>query len=245
MGTRDLAPVVAGVAVRAGPLQTLRFPSIDSMGSGRQKAAPPPVGAEGVAEGELPPPLGALVVAEGELALPVGAGALVFSEGVLPPPLGALSFAAGALIGLPLASRATQRPHLFVTFCPFVCPAELSPTNVNSGWPFTISWASLTVTAGQIARQPSVQVWWAAESPTSSYTVRPDAFTSTVPIAVDIVFGTPAAPATAGWLCWELAAAGWLCEVLAAPAAAGWLCGVLEALTAARLGGMLEAAAAD
>ena len=135
---------------------------------------------------------------------------------------------------MPLASRASQWPHLSVTFCPFVCPAELSPTNVNSGWPFTISWAPLTVTAGQIAKQALVQVWRASESPPSSYTVRPEASTSTVPIAVDMVFGTLAATATVGWFC----------VVLAAPAAAGWLCVLLEALTAGRLRGVLEAAAA-
>src|ERR1700722_9693565 len=62
------------------------------------------------------------------------------------------------------------------------------------------TWLPLAITGGQMVRQPPVQVWLDAVSPTSSYTVRPDASTSTVPIDVDMVFRVMA-PLTADALC--------------------------------------------
>src|SRR3984957_15332825 len=50
------------------------------------------------------------------------------------------------------------------------------------------TWLPLAITGGQMVRQPPVQVWLDAVSPTSSYTVCPDGSTSTVPIEVDMVF---------------------------------------------------------
>ena len=85
--------------------------------------------------------------------------------------------------------------------CPLVWPAELSPAKVNAGWPFTIIWLPLVITGGQAVRQPPVQVWLAAVSPTSSYTVRPEALTSTVPIDVDVICSALVDPLTAVWLC--------------------------------------------
>ena len=71
---------------------------------------------------------------------------------------------------------------------------------MNTGCPFTITWLPFFVTGGQMARQPPVHVGLAADSPTSSYTVRLDGPTSTVPMEVDMVFRALAGSVTGGLL---------------------------------------------